>query len=153
MAIGGALGRSAWRFIIAAGAWRRRRGGSGRPATRASTKPEQKAETCLSSSASVVQCAMSVTFKFVTFGLAGRRKRSSAAVVMALRNMLDGDGQDQYDAGGWCFPKPIPPVQRNGDWMEMACPPPRLFSCRAQRVDSTSSPLRSPLRTFPLHRR
>jgi hypothetical protein len=34
-----------------------------------------------------------------------------------LRNMLDGDGQDQYDAGGWCFPKPIPPVQRNGDWI------------------------------------
>lgn len=36
-----------------------------------------------------------------------------------LRNMLDGDGQDQYDAGGWCFPKPIPPVQRNGDWIVM----------------------------------
>ena len=36
---------------------------------------------------------------------------------MALRNMLDGDGQDQFDAGGWCFPKPIPPVQRNGDWI------------------------------------
>ena len=34
-----------------------------------------------------------------------------------LRNMLDGDGQDQYDAGGWCFPKPIPPVQRNGEWV------------------------------------
>jgi len=34
-----------------------------------------------------------------------------------LRNMLDGDGNDQYDAGGWCFPKPIPPVQRNGDWI------------------------------------
>jgi hypothetical protein len=36
-----------------------------------------------------------------------------------LRNMLDGDGQDQYDAGGWCFPKPIPPVQRNGEWIVM----------------------------------
>ena len=36
-----------------------------------------------------------------------------------LRNMLDGDGQDQYDAGGWCFPKPIPPVQRNGEWTVM----------------------------------
>lgn len=36
---------------------------------------------------------------------------------MALRNMLDGDGQDQFDAGGWCFPKPIPPVQRNGEWV------------------------------------
>ena len=39
--------------------------------------------------------------------------------TMALRNMLDGDGQDQFDAGGWCFPKPIPPVQRNGDWIVM----------------------------------
>jgi len=38
---------------------------------------------------------------------------------MALRNMLDGDGQDQFDAGGWCFPKPIPPVQRNGEWIVM----------------------------------
>ena len=36
-----------------------------------------------------------------------------------LANMLDGDGQDQYDAGGWCFPKPIPPVQRNGEWVVM----------------------------------
>ena len=24
-----------------------------------------------------------------------------------LRNMLDADGQDQYDSGGWCFPKPL----------------------------------------------
>jgi len=30
-----------------------------------------------------------------------------------LRNMLDGDGQDQYDSGGWCFPKPIPPSNKN----------------------------------------
>jgi len=30
-----------------------------------------------------------------------------------LRNMLDGDGQDQYDSGGWCFPKPIPPQNKN----------------------------------------
>ena len=37
-----------------------------------------------------------------------------------LRNMLDGDGQDQYDSGGWCFPKPIPPVQRNGEWVVSA---------------------------------
>ena len=36
-----------------------------------------------------------------------------------LANMLDGDGQDQYDSGGWCFPKPIPPVQRNGEWIVM----------------------------------
>ena len=36
-----------------------------------------------------------------------------------LRNMLDGDGQDQYDAGGWCFPKPIPAVQRSGEWIVM----------------------------------
>ena len=34
-----------------------------------------------------------------------------------LANMLDGDGQDQFDAGGWCFPKPIPAAQRNGDWI------------------------------------
>jgi len=30
-----------------------------------------------------------------------------------LQNMLDGDGQDQYDSGGWCFPKPIPPSNKN----------------------------------------
>ena len=30
-----------------------------------------------------------------------------------LRNMLDGDGQDQYDSGGWCFPKPIAPTNVN----------------------------------------
>ena len=30
-----------------------------------------------------------------------------------LRDMLDGDGQDQYDSGGWCFPKPIPPQNKN----------------------------------------
>mmetsp|Transcript_9125 Transcript_9125/g.23913 ORF Transcript_9125/g.23913 Transcript_9125/m.23913 type:complete len:166 (-) Transcript_9125:353-850(-) len=30
-----------------------------------------------------------------------------------LRNMLDADGQDQYDSGGWCFPKPIPPVSKH----------------------------------------
>ena len=46
--------------------------------------------------------------------------RAQGTVTMALRNMLDGDGQDQFDAGGWCFPKPIPPVQRNGDWIVSA---------------------------------
>ena len=45
-----------------------------------------------------------------------------------LRNMLDGDGQDQFDAGGWCFPKPIPPVQRNGEWI-VSTGPTKLFFC------------------------
>lgn len=44
------------------------------------------------------------------------QQRATLASNM-LQNMLDGDGQDQYDAGGWCFPKPIPPVQRNGEWV------------------------------------
>ena len=44
------------------------------------------------------------------------KQRATLASNM-LQNMLDGDGQDQYDAGGWCFPKPIPPVQRNGEWV------------------------------------
>lgn len=47
---------------------------------------------------------------------------SCASFFTMLRNMLDGDGQDQYDAGGWCFPKPIPPVQRNGEWVVSISP-------------------------------
>ena len=43
--------------------------------------------------------------------------------------MLDGDGQDQYDAGGWCFPKPIPPVQRNGDWIVRLLRRPEAARC------------------------
>ena len=60
---------------------------------------------------------------------------------MALRNMLDGDGQDQYDAGGWCFPKPIPPVQRNGDWIVRARrSSPFLSLVACSRVDSSFLP-------------
>jgi len=40
--------------------------------------------------------------------LAGAAAHPKAQGTM-LADMLDGDGQDQYDSGGWCFPKPIPP--------------------------------------------
>ena len=54
-------------------------------------------------------------------------KQESRPSDAMLRNMLDGDGQDQFDAGGWCFPKPIPPVQRNGEWIVSAVGPRSCF--------------------------
>ena len=58
--------------------------------------------------------------------MAARKKQESPTLEAMLRNMLDGDGQDQFDAGGWCFPKPIPPVQRNGEWI-VSTGPTKLF--------------------------
>ena len=61
--------------------------------------------------------------------------------------MLDGDSQDQYDSGGWCFPKPIPPVQRNGEWVVMEpmsrTPTRRLSTTAGTRVRSTRRTRRS----------
>ena len=42
-----------------------------------------------------------------------RVRQHSLPAHKMLQNMLDGDGQDQYDSGGWCFPKPIPPSNKN----------------------------------------
>ena len=57
-----------------------------------------------------------------------------------LQNMLDGDGQDQYDSGGWCFPRPVAPLTKH-DGLGM--------QLEAMNAVNTNEAFREGLREYP----